>query len=82
MPDDLPDSAGEFDRQVDDAELLQHALARLDERLRAVVILREVEGLSYGQIAQALEIPTGTVASQLSRARTELRACLTNVLSE
>lgn len=82
LPNELVDRAREFDRQIEQAELLKHALASLDEQLRAVFVLREVEGLSYEQIAQALEIPAGTVASQLRRARNELRKHLTNVLSE
>lgn len=54
-------------------ERVQKALLSLDEESRAVVVLREIEGLSYGQIAQALDIPEGTVKSRLSRAREALR---------
>lgn len=67
------------ERRVEQAELLELALERLDNQLRAVFLLRETEGLSYGQIAKVLEIPPGTVASQLSRARAELKAFLRQV---
>lgn len=47
-------------------------LARLPEEQRAVLVLREVEGLAYREIADALEIPAGTVMSRLARARERL----------
>lgn len=67
------------ERRVEQAELLERAIEQLDEPLRVVFLLREVEGLSYDQIAAALEIPPGTVASQLSRARASLRAFLRRI---
>lgn len=48
---------------------LQAALAALPPKLRAVLALREVEGLSYAEIAQATAIPAGTVMSRLYHAR-------------
>jgi len=48
---------------------LEAALAALPPKLRAVLALREVEGLSYEQIAQAVSIPAGTVMSRLYHAR-------------
>lgn len=54
-------------------EAVQKALLTLDEESRAVVVLREIEGLPYDRIAQALEIPEGTVKSRLSRSRAALR---------
>jgi len=73
------DPAARPDHRVEQAELLERALERLNDHLRAVFLLREAEGLSYDQIAQALAIPPGTVASQLSRARAELRTFLRQV---
>ena len=49
-----------------------HALASLPPRRRAVVILRELEDLSYREIAEVLNVPVGTVMSRLSRARSLL----------
>ena len=60
-------------RQVDDREQLEMALAELDPDLRAVFLLRESEGLSYRELASALCIAEGTVASRLNRARKSLQ---------
>ncbi|NJL31716.1 MAG: sigma-70 family RNA polymerase sigma factor [Phycisphaerales bacterium] len=51
-------------------------LAKLPEDQRMVLVLREIEGLSYAQIAQLLQLPAGTVESRLHRARTALRQLL------
>jgi RNA polymerase sigma-70 factor, ECF subfamily len=57
-------------------ELIDGALAKLDPSLRDVLVLHDVEGLSSPEIAQALELALGTVASRLRRARREFRgAC-------
>jgi RNA polymerase sigma-70 factor (ECF subfamily) len=58
---------------VETRELLDRALAEVEPELRSIFVLREVEGLSYDEIALALEIPMGTVASRLNRARHELQ---------
>lgn len=60
-------------KNVGDKELLERALGRLDPELRSAFLLREVEGLSYKEIAEALQIPEGTVGSRLNRARRELK---------
>lgn len=57
-------------------ELLERALSRIDPELRSAFLLREVEGLSYREIAEVIEIPEGTVGSRLNRARRELRVQL------
>jgi RNA polymerase sigma-70 factor (ECF subfamily) len=57
-------------------ELLSVALSEIDPQLRSIFLLREAEGLTYEQIAKAVGIPMGTVASRLSRAREELQARL------
>lgn len=54
-------------------EIVQKALLQLDEDSRAILVLREIQGQSYGEIAAALEIPEGTVKSRLSRARETLK---------
>ena len=60
--------------RLEDAEMLEAGLARLDPELRAVLTLKEVEELSYAEIAEIMDIPEGTVGSRLNRARRELRA--------
>ena len=55
---------------------VRSAIERLGPEHRGVVLLREIEGLSYGEIACVLQIPVGTVRSRLHNARVELGACL------
>ncbi len=49
------------------------ALMELDDAHRAVVVLRDIEGMNYARIAEVLDIELGTVKSRLSRARSNLR---------
>lgn len=60
-------------------ELLEQSLERIDPVLRSIFLLREVEGLSYRDIAEATSIPEGTVGSRLNRARRELRKHLSDL---
>ena len=62
--------------QKADAEAIHRAMNRMPERLRTVLILRELEGLSYRELATTLDVPIGTVMSSLSRARQSLRTLL------
>ncbi len=52
----------------------QDLLCRLDPRARSFLVLRELQGLSYSEIAEIMSVPVGTVRSSLSRARVELAA--------
>ncbi len=61
-------------------EIVLKALMKLDEAQRTVVVLRDIEGMSYAQIAKVLDIELGTVRSRLSRARSNLRKILEDVL--
>ncbi len=56
---------------------LYAALAKLSEEHRQVLVLRELEGMSYGQMAEVLMLPQGTIESRLHRARQALRKSLT-----
>ena len=58
------------------SEHLQAALARLSPELRETLILRDVEQMEYREIAQALNVPEGTVKSRLNRGRAELARIL------
>lgn len=55
---------------------VQRALAQLPAPFREVVVLKEIEDLSYKQIAELVDIPIGTVMSRLARGRKLLAACL------
>lgn len=57
-------------------EQVRLAIERLPEHYREVIVLRDLEGFSYQQIASILECPAGTVMSRLGRAREHLRALL------
>lgn len=57
-------------------QFVRQAIAMLDEERRVVVIMRDFDGMDYEAIAQALELPVGTVRSRLHRARMELRLIL------
>jgi RNA polymerase sigma-70 factor (ECF subfamily) len=56
-----------------DTQLLEQAIDRLPDRLREVLVLRELEGLSYKEIAEVVGMPMGTVMSTLFRARERCR---------
>jgi RNA polymerase sigma-70 factor, ECF subfamily len=55
---------------------LNNAIAAIPAAFREVVVLREMEGLSYKEIATVVAAPVGTVMSRLARARAELRRIL------
>lgn len=63
-------------------EDVYHALNDLPPNFRMAVILADIEGLSYKEIAEALQIPIGTVMSRISRARRQLQKSLWQYASE
>lgn len=73
------DTSAGGNKRVEQRDLMEHALARLEPELRSMFLLREVEELSYREIAETLGIPEGTVGSRLNRARRELRDHLVNL---
>ena len=60
----------------DSRETLAQALDRLPPEFREVIVLREIEGLSYKEISEVADVPVGTVMSRLSRARKRLQEAL------
>ena len=60
-----------------DSEALRHALEDLPEEFREIVVMRELEGMTYKDIAEVAEVPIGTVMSRLARARKRLQHALT-----
>ena len=72
----LPDARADPAKDVERSELeeaLHRAIAELAEDRRIVVVLRDIEGLSYEEIATALDLELGTVRSRLHRARQDLK---------
>ena len=61
-------------------QMLKEALEELPAEFREVVVLRELEGFSYKEIAEIAKIPPGTVMSRLARARERLKQLLCNRL--
>lgn len=57
-------------------QAVEEVIASLPDRYRATVVLRYLEGLSYQEIAEALDMPLGTVKTHLYRAREQMRAAL------
>ncbi|MCK5175234.1 MAG: sigma-70 family RNA polymerase sigma factor, partial [Planctomycetes bacterium] len=61
-------------------EILLGALERLDDKCRTIIVLRDIEDMSYEQISDALDIELGTVKSRLSRSRMRLRRIMEKIL--
>jgi RNA polymerase sigma-70 factor (ECF subfamily) len=75
LADDSPSPEESLERaEVEHA--IQHCLDHLPEDFRSVVIMVDVQGLDYGEVAAAIGKPLGTIKSRLARARLRLRNCL------
>ena len=75
----LADPTASPEEQLDQAELehaIQHCLENLPTEFRAVVVLADIQGLDYKEVAVAVKKPLGTIKSRLARARLRLRECL------
>ncbi len=80
-PDSLALNPEEVVLQNDSGTLVRKALERLAPNYREVLVLRELEGMSYKEIADITGMPAGTVMSSLSRARDRLRQVLTDLMN-
>ena len=65
-----------------DMEMLKKSLEELPDEFREVIVLRDLEELSYKQIAEVINAPLGTVMSRLARARGRLKGILCSQLKE
>lgn len=81
-PVDRGDGPGTRLEQQERACQVQAGLARLSQEHRSILTLREMDGCSYEQIAEILELPIGTIRSRLHRARLQLREQLKGILQE
>jgi len=78
-PDERPDESLDPEAQLlqqDTVARVRRALDALPAEFREVILLREIEGLSYKAIADVLGVPIGTVMSRISRGRDRLLECL------
>ena len=55
---------------------IQHCLNELPDEFRAVVVLTDIQGMDYKEVATTVRVPLGTIKSRLARARLRLRECL------
>jgi len=81
---DIPDDSFVPDAMMENRELdqvLRDAIGQLSEKLRAIIILKEVEGFSYEEIAEVLGCSRGTVKSRLFRARERLKELLADYVN-
>jgi RNA polymerase sigma-70 factor (ECF subfamily) len=79
--DSSPQPSDVLERKERDAEVLA-ALGRLDAEYRAVLVMRDIEGFDYQQMADVLGLPLGTLKSRLFRARLALRDQLRGYLAK
>lgn len=76
---DIPDGGKSVYGALEEKErkrLLSEALEKLAPEMRQMIILRDMQGMSYDEVAEALDMPLGTVKSRISRAREKLCAIL------
>jgi RNA polymerase sigma-70 factor (ECF subfamily) len=78
-PHESPDARSE---RTCDREIVDRAIRALPVEFREVIVLRELEDLSYKEIAAVIEIPIGTVMSRIARGREQLRKLLAQDVSE
>lgn len=75
-PPDLTFEPGAEAARNDDVAMIQRGIAALDEEQAQVLLLRDIDGLSYQEIAATLELPLGSVKSKIHRARLALKELL------
>ena len=82
-PDPHPDAAPSHALEADERRAaVQSALGRLPDEFRIPLVLKEIDGMKYHEIAAIVGCPVGTVRSRIHRARTELRKRLELLLRE
>jgi len=72
-----PDMSPEQKAEADEVEhAIQHCLNNLPVEFKTVVVMADIQGMDYSEVAIAVRVPLGTVKSRLARARLRLRECL------
>jgi RNA polymerase sigma-70 factor (ECF subfamily) len=85
MACDPPAREASIIEQLEQKEIqakVQECIKALDNEYREVLVLRDIEGFSYDEIHDILNIPDGTVKSRLFRARDALKDCLKKVIGD
>ena len=75
---DIPDDSGKYDPEKtyiskETSDAVNDAISSLSEEHRSIIVMRDIEGYSYSEIASVLSLEEGTVKSRLSRARNALK---------
>ena len=79
--DENPASEPSYALDVSDRQrLVRQALSEMSDEFRTALVLKEMDGMSYEEIAEVVEVPLGTVRSRIHRARLELRSKLSLLL--
>ena len=73
IPSDQPEIGQEIQNEFA-LKLIQAAIQGLPDRFKTIIILRDIEELSYEEISSILDVPLGTVKSRINRARLQLQA--------
>lgn len=83
LPDRKDDSRPGRKLELDERRAqIEAALASIPELFRVVLVLKDIEGLKYEEIAEILDVPIGTIRSRLHRARSEMRDRLKPLLDQ
>ena len=82
---EIPDESSKPDEEAERDQLrtiFNAAIVKLPERYRTVFVLRDVQGLSYEEMAEILKIPKGTVKSRMNRARQKFKELIEPIVGE
>ncbi len=80
MDKDFEDSSYDYNDDKAYSNIVREAIEKLEQKHKAVIILRDIEGMSYDEIAEVLSVNRGTVKSRLARAREKLKEILRRYL--
>ena len=72
MPSNEPELGQEIQTDIVN-KIIRNAVDQLSEKFKAVIVLRDIQGLSYEDISEIINVPIGTVKSRINRARIQLQ---------
>lgn len=81
IPDTTHNPERDANSQITD-QIIQRAIDKLSPKFKEVIILRDIQGFSYDEIAETLQVPLGTIKSRVNRARLKLQEDLQHLFDE
>ena len=81
IPDDNSSPETDTNTLITD-KIIQRAIDKLSPKFKQVIILRDIQGFSYEEIAEIVKIPLGTVKSRVNRARLKLQEDLKDIITD